>query len=119
MKKSEQKVYLKRLLSLRSRLTGEVLHLTDEAFMSNAGGSSQPSHLAELGSETYQQEVTLQMIQSEGNAIGEITDAIDRIQNGTFGKCETCGKVIPKSRLEAIPYTRYCVSCAKVAEKQS
>lgn len=119
MKKAETRAYLNRLLALRSRLTGEVLHLTNEAFTANAGESSQPNHLAELGSGTFEQEVTLKMIQSEGNALGEIDEAIDRIRNGSFGKCENCQRPIPKPRLEAIPYTRFCVQCAKLAEKKA
>lgn len=116
MTKSDRTLFMNKLLSLRARLTGEVLHLADEAFRSVNGESSQPSHMAELGSDAYEQEVTLQMMQSEENALTQINDAINRLAAGTFGNCENCGKSIPKRRLEAIPYTRFCVNCARVAE---
>jgi RNA polymerase-binding transcription factor DksA len=115
MKKAELKTYLTKLLELRARLTGEVLNLSNEAF-SATGDSSQPNHMAELGSAVHEQDVTIQMLQSEGNVLFEIEEAIKRVNNGTYGICEMSGKPIPKARLNAIPWTRYRVECAKIAE---
>lgn len=115
MKKAELKEFHKKLLALRARLTGEVVHLSDEAFNSH-GDSAQPNHMAELGSNIHEQDVTIQMLQSEGNILSEIEAAIKRVENGTFGVCEMSGKPIPKARLNAIPWTRYRVECAKIAE---
>ena len=49
----------------------------------------------------------------------EITDALERINQGTFGKCEECGGTIPKGRLQALPYTRHCVACARKIQQSS
>jgi hypothetical protein len=46
-----------------------------------------------------------------------VRDALARIDNGSFGKCENCGKAIAPARLEAIPYTRYCVECASLQDE--
>lgn len=115
MKKSEQDVYLKKLLGLRARLTGEMQHLTDEALA--AGATVQSDQLAEVGSDAYEQDITLQMVQSERNILFEIDEAIKRCENGIYGVCEMSGKPIPKARLNAIPWTRYRVECARIAEQ--
>lgn len=115
MRKAESERFLKKLRGLSARMVGEVTHLTDEAF-TPGGGSTQPNHMAELGSATYEQDVTLQMLECEGDVLEEIRDAIERIRLGSFGKCERCRKQIPRPRLNAIPYTRYCVQCARDVE---
>lgn len=115
MKKTELKAYLQRLNELKARLTGEVANLSNEAF-SASGESLQPNHMAELGSSVHEQDVTIQMLQSEGNVLHEIEEAIKRVKSGTYGICEMSGKPIPKARLNAIPWTRYRVECAKIAE---
>ena len=103
MKKADCDVFLKKLQILRVRLTGEVLHLADEAFRNSTEGSSHPVDSAELGSDAYEQEVTIQMLQSEESALAEIDSAIERIVSGSYGSCERCQKSIPKPRLNAIP----------------
>lgn len=118
MTKTELKQYKKRLIELRARLTGEVLHLTDEAFHGHGNESTQPNHMAELGSDTYEQDVTISVLQSEENVLHEINEAIKRVDEGTYGVCEMSAKPIPKARLNAIPWTRYRVECAIVAESQ-
>ena len=110
--------YRKQLLDLRNRLRGDVSHLTTEA-LRNTGGeasgslSNTPIHMADLGTDNFEQEFTLGLIQNEEQALDEIAAALDRIDQGTFGRCEECHKEIPKTRLQAIPYTRHCVECAR------
>jgi RNA polymerase-binding transcription factor DksA len=79
-----------------------------------AGGlSNVPLHLGDVGSETYTQELNATLLENEVHIRDEALAALDRVEAGTFGKCEGCGKVIPEERLEAIPYTRHCVRCAE------
>lgn len=115
MKKTDVENFRKKLLMLRARVTGEVLHLTDEAF-SKGSESTQPSHMAELGSDVFEQDITLQMLQSENNVLGQIDGALERMGAGLYGVCDGCEKPIPKARLNAIPYAKYCVQCARLAE---
>ena len=49
----------------------------------------------------------------------EIAGAMERINDGTFGHCEECQSAIPRARLQALPYTRFCVDCARKLEKSS
>ena len=116
-KEKTEDPFLKKLLALRARLTGEVQNLSAEAFRESRGESSQPNHLAELGSDVYEQDITIRMLQSEENVLAEINEAIKRCEDGTYGVCEMSGKPIPKARLHAIPWTRYRVECAKIVEQ--
>ena len=73
--------------------------------------------MAELGSGNFDQELTLSLLGSEKDALDQIEAAIERIEDGSYGRCETCGVKIPKSRLEAIPYAAQCVQCASQQEE--
>jgi RNA polymerase-binding transcription factor DksA len=74
--------------------------------------------MADVGTENYDQEFTLSLIENEQETLGQIYDALDRIRVGTFGTCEGCGGPIAKPRLQAIPYTKLCIECAREREKQ-
>jgi DnaK suppressor protein len=114
--------YRKQLQGLRSRLRGDVSHLTSEALHETGGEASgslsnTPIHMADLGTDNFEQEFTLGLIKNEEQALDEIGNALDRIDQGIFGHCEECHKEIPKARLQALPYTRYCVECARKLEQ--
>jgi DnaK suppressor protein len=120
MKKADTNVYKERLLALRARLRGDVSNLADAALRKSgsegADSTSMPIHMAELGSENFEQEFTLSLMQAEENTLELIEEAIERVEGGTFGKCVECGGVIPKLRLNAIPYTPVCIRCAEAME---
>ena len=73
--------------------------------------------MAELGSDNADQELTLSLLGSEKDALDQIEAAIERIEDGSYGRCEECGEKIPKSRLDAIPYAAQCVRCASQQEE--
>jgi DnaK suppressor protein len=73
--------------------------------------------MAELGTGNFDQELTLSLLGSERNALDQIEAAIKRGEEGSYGRCEECGRKIPKTRLEAIPYAAQCVRCALKQEK--
>ena len=79
--------------------------------------SSMPIHMADLGTDNFQQEFSLGLMDSERRLIVEIDDALSRIENGTYGICEGTGKPIARARLEAQPWARYSVEYAKMIEK--
>jgi DnaK suppressor protein len=79
--------------------------------------TSMPTSMAELGSDNFNQELTLSLLGGEKDALNQIDAAIERIGDGSYGQCETCGGKIPKPRLEAIPYAAQCVRCASRQEK--
>jgi RNA polymerase-binding transcription factor DksA len=118
MTKVDMEMFRATLHSLRSRLTGDVSRLAGEALRATGGESSgslsnAPLHPADLGSDNFEQEFTLSLLQNQEQVLDEIADALDRINKGTFGRCEECQGAIPKARLQALPYTRHCVACAR------
>ena len=123
MSTAEVETYRQLLLTLRQRLTGDVSHLTDEALGGGEGGtgnlSNMPIHMADLGTDNFEQEFTLSLVEKEEQVLGEIAAALDRIRLGAFGRCEECHGTVPKVRLNHLPYTRYCVECARRLEQRS
>ena len=129
MKKSDFPEFKVLLVGLRARLQGDVEQLTDEALGSNrqngGGESKSPTHMAELGSDSFEQDFALSLVENEQETLVEIRAALKRIEEGTFGACEGCveeGKsaaraIVPKARLRAIPWARNCVECERKREE--
>ncbi|MBI4565123.1 MAG: TraR/DksA C4-type zinc finger protein [Planctomycetes bacterium] len=107
------------LLQLRRKqLLGDVDRLESEALKKADAGdlSSLPMHMADQGTDNFEQDITLGLMESEGEELQQIHDALERIRDGTFGVCENCHKAIPKPRLKAIPYARLCLACKRREE---
>jgi RNA polymerase-binding transcription factor DksA len=124
MTNTEREAYRQQLMTLRQRLKGDLSQLSDEA-LHKAGGegsgslSNMPIHMADLGTDNFEQEFTLGLLQNEAQMLAEIEAALQRLDQGTFGKCEECQKPIPKARLQALVYTRHCLECARKLEQGS
>jgi RNA polymerase-binding transcription factor DksA len=109
--------YRQQLLALADRIRSDLTDLTGEA-LRRAGGeasgnlSNTPLHLADLGSDAFEHEVNLGLLENEGQALNEIAAAITRMENGTYGRCERCGAEIGRERLQALPYVQHCIECA-------
>ncbi len=110
------------LLRKRREILGNVSEIEGEALRKSrldASGdlSSMPIHMADLGTDNFEQEFSLELMDSERRLLEEIEAALNRIQTGTYGICEGTGKPIPKARLEAQPWARYSVEYAKMVEE--
>jgi len=110
------------LLEKRREILINVNEIEDEALKKSrldASGdlSSMPIHMADLGTDNYEQEFALGLMDSERKLLQEIDDAMQRIEQGTYGTCEATGKPIAKARLEAKPWARYCVEYARMLEQ--
>ena len=121
MKKADLKNYKERLLSLRVRLRGDVSQMAEGTLKKNrteANGdlSSMPIHMADIGTDNFEQEFTLSLMENEEGTLELIEASLERIEEGTYGDCEECGVKIPKTRLNAIPYATLCVKCASRQE---
>jgi len=122
MTKQKMEKYRDLLRDLIERVRGDYAALEEQARMGtggDAGGnlSNAPMHLGDLGTEQFTQELSATLLENEREIRGEIVAALGRIDAGTFGRCENCGRDIPEERLEALPYTPYCTPCS--AELQS
>jgi RNA polymerase-binding transcription factor DksA len=113
MTKHDVEGYRRRLLEMAGRLSGEVSDLRDEATRPTGEGASTSSTDAEDVHGEGEEEVALAVLGIEGSALEEITAALVRIDQGTFGYCTECRRTIPKARLNALPYARHCIRCAE------
>lgn len=116
MTPDDYKPYKERLLALRARLHGDVTQMASTALRRNrseAELSTMPVHMAELGSDNYEQEFSISLLQRESSTLRKVENALERIEQGIYDECEMCGAKIPKKRLQAIPYATMCVKCAE------
>jgi len=123
LKSNDLKVYKDRLVSLRARLRGDVSQMADATLKKsrtegNGDLSSMPIHMADIGTDNFEQEFTLSLMESEEGTLESIEAALERIEEGTYGLCEECGVKIPRKRLDAIPYASMCVKCASQSEQR-
>jgi RNA polymerase-binding protein DksA len=110
------------LLAKRAQLIGDVGTLQAEALSKNrreAAGdlSSMPIHMADLGTDNYEKEFTLGLIEGERAMLREIDEALARIEDGTYGICEATGKPIGKARLRARPWAKFCYEYVLAQER--
>jgi len=110
------------LLEKRREILGDVGHMQNEALDNNRQDSTgdlsnMPIHMADIGTDNYEQEFTLGLLESERKLLREIDHALVKIQEGTYGYCEGTGKLIGRGRLEAKPEARYCVEYARMIEQ--
>ena len=107
----------KALLKKRARLMGNVEKLEEESFMNSqidfSGDiSGYKTHIADIGSDASGMELMLGLASNQQKLLQQVNDALARIEDGTYGFCQMCGKPIPQARLEAIPEAELCLSCA-------
>lgn len=109
------------LLNKRAELAGDVRRLTSEALHRNDNGSNDhstmPIHMADLGSDAWEQDFTLGLIANEEAVVREIDDALQRIDNKSYGICMATDKPISIARLYAKPWAKYCIEYARLREE--
>ena len=123
LKPAEVDTFRELLRNLRARLRGDLDQMTDEALRrsqpeSSGNLSNVPLHMADVGTENYDQEFTLSLIENDQDTLGQIHDALGRIDLGIFGQCQECGEMIAKPRLQTLPYTKHCIKCAREMESR-
>jgi len=119
--KDELAQYKKLLLSIRERLVGKVDSMQDEALKrsrQDASGdlSNVPIHMADVGTDNYERDFMIELIQNGEEGVRNIDLALEKIDDGSFGVCETCGKKINKERLKAVPHAKLCIECQREEE---
>lgn len=111
------------LLAKRSELLSDVRMLTKDALgksrKDSAGDlSSMPIHMADIGSDNWEQDFTLGLIANERQLVREIDEALQRIEDGTYGVCLATRKPITVARLRAKPWAKYCIEYAQQMERR-
>lgn len=109
------------LLVKRSELAGDVRRLADEALYRKGHGdgehSTMPIHMADLGTDNWEQEFTLGLLANEESLVREIDEALSRVEKKTYGVCLATHKKISKARLRAKPWAKFCIEYARAREE--
>jgi RNA polymerase-binding transcription factor DksA len=114
--KTDLKHFHALLVERRERILGSVNALENEALHA-ADQSVSVDHMADHGSDSFDQDVSLSIAESERQELVEIDDALVRIEHGSYGVCLGTGEAILRARLEAIPYTRYSIEHQRLIEE--
>lgn len=122
MRARDLEIFRRVLVGKRRIVAGDVDGLQQAALSNSrqeASGdlSKVPMDMADVGSDNYEQEFTLGLIETEQATLQEIDEALDRIDNKTFGKCVSCECWIPVARLKVKPHAKYCIECKRRQEK--
>jgi DnaK suppressor protein len=113
----------RRLLLLKRCAVGGDVSAMEKAALHNsrqdASGdlSKMPLDMADVGTDNYEQEFTLGLIETEQATLQEIDEALERIEKRSYGKCVNCGKPIPQARLKVKPHAKSCIECKRREEK--
>src|SRR4051812_29472577 len=113
--KGEWVKYYDNLIELRDRLSNQMDGLAKE---SAEEMSNYSLHMADAGTDNFDRDFALSLLSSDQDAIYEIEEALKRIEKDTYGVCELTGKAIPRSRLDAIPWTRFTVEAQSQLERE-
>ncbi|MSR29122.1 MAG: hypothetical protein EXS03_06050 [Phycisphaerales bacterium] len=106
------------LLKLRTELVGRVEGTEKEALKSNDGNlSTMPLHMADIGTDTFEQDFALGIAQHDRAIVVEVDEALARVKDGTYGLCLMSGKAIPRGRLQAKPWAKYTIETERIVER--
>ena len=122
LNRADLKQFRAMLLEKKHSLIGDMNTIETEAMgfnRQNGTGdlSNMPTHPADIGTDNYEQEFTLELLESERVLLGEINEALQRIADNTYGVCQGTGKAITKARLRARPWAKYGIEYARMVEK--
>ena len=118
LKEYEIQNYRNILATMLTGLSSRVTEIADKALQSDSGELSKvPLHLADAGTDNFDQEFSLLLAETGSQSLPLIEAAIARIAEGTYGICEECGINIPRTRLNAVPFAHLCVKCASELEQ--
>lgn len=124
MRKTELQRFRKLLLQERDRVSRSfanhekiIKHADDQSGLEV--GKAHSNHMADQGSDEIQYETTIQFANTEGRYLYNIEEALRRIEDGTYGVCQSCRQSIGLARLQRLPYTRLCIDCKEKEEAGS
>jgi RNA polymerase-binding transcription factor len=103
------------LLKMREELVREIARRSRETAVS---GVSDIGDILDSVSEERTRELDMILTDREKQKLKQIDDALDRIEENTYGLCEECGVKIPRARLKVVPFAKYCVECKEAIERE-
>ncbi len=119
MNKKDSKKFEKLLMDELDRLSEGIRKIEESALHESVRETTGDLYsYAETGTDNFERETALNIATGESQRLREVSDALQRITNGTYGVCEGCEEVIPRKRLEVFPAARYCIKCKAKLEKE-
>ncbi|MEA3328673.1 MAG: TraR/DksA family transcriptional regulator [Candidatus Omnitrophota bacterium] len=123
MDKREREKFKSLLLERREQLSKQIDDLEEQSLRRSqrefAGDlSGYAYHMADVGTDNYNRQVNLGLVSNEQKILYEIDQALLRIKEKMFGKCEVCGCRIDNRRLKIVPYARLCINCKELKEQE-
>ena len=120
--KKELTDFKKLILKRKEELLDGIKHISEDTLhksQKEAAGdiSGYTYHMADVATDTYDREFSLGLASNERKFLYELDDALKKTEDGTFGICEDCKRLITKTRLKVVPYARLCVKCQEKREK--
>ncbi|MCK5451173.1 MAG: TraR/DksA C4-type zinc finger protein [Candidatus Omnitrophica bacterium] len=111
----------KDLVNEKQKIIEEIMSIKGETlknFKDSSGDLSGYSfHMADMATDLYDREFLLELAEGERDILFALDEAIKRIDDGLYGNCSSCGEVIAKQRLKAMPQAENCIKCQEKAEK--
>ena len=120
--KEQIKQFRQLLITERVKLADEIKSIAHDASISPRDASGDLSaytvHMADMAADTYERELSMNIVTSEQELLYQIDDALKRLDEGAFGLCQQCSQPITMSRLKAVPYASMCITCQRAKEQQ-
>jgi len=121
--KKELEEFKKIILKRKEEILDEIKHLSEDTLkksQKDASGdiSGYAYHMADVATDTYDREFSLELVSNSREILYELDEALKKIEEGTFGICESCKMPISKARLKAIPQAHLCIKCQEIRDKR-
>lgn len=123
LNKKDLDKYKEILQAIRRKISGDLQHLEGDSLNTNQRDSSgdlsgYSFHMADMATDNFDREFTLGLASNEQQILNMVDNALRRIEDGTYGVCETCSKQIPAKRLNVMPHGPLCIKCQEEEEKK-
>jgi DnaK suppressor protein len=114
MDKRKMRSFRDRLMDRREGLVGQVQAAELYSRERDAEATQDP---ADMAANAYTKELLVSMSDNDRQLLNSIDEALERIDEGDYGKCARCGEALPEKRLEAVPWARHCIRCQDLHER--
>ncbi len=121
--KEQLKQFRQLLITERVKLANEIKSITQDVSKSPREASGDLSaytvHMADMAADTFDRELSMNIVSNEQEVLYQIDDALKRLDDGSFGICQQCNQPIAMSRLKAVPYASLCIGCQRAKEQKN
>ncbi len=122
MEQADREYFKQILMEKRNEIRNDLgvleSHSLNKTSADSSGDLIYSDHMSDLGSASIEREKAFMFASRDGAYLCQLEQAIQRIEDGTYGVCRVCGTDIPKARLEAVPTTKICVTCKEEESQQ-